>query len=332
VPFKGELLRATPDETTRAVRLVLRTTLARVVGDAESVRGTLSLQQPAWSASSTRRAYRPDVLIGTQESDPRLPAVSGGRLSGRGSSRALRVVLRALGGRARAARTDTGRSALENGRRARRRRCEHRSRRRSKDAGRLLTSSCPVAVLATARGGNKPWLQELADPGHARSRGSHGSRSPETTARALALRIGGDHLKVDTYRGVRHCAAHTSISVSGPDVIRHGNRGRGHTSYGRYGQNIGVNAARRANRSHTTRLVASRSRRKQGARLKVAASSPLVTTEGSARPARCGIGQAITVVTLNDRRARGRALRGVQEHAFLPGTALSPSQLTRRAC
>jgi molybdopterin-containing oxidoreductase family iron-sulfur binding subunit len=94
--------------------------------------------------------------------------------------------------------------------------------------------------------------------------------------------------------------------------------GRGHTGYGRYAQNVGVNpldalpVAHDASGGLALTTVKARV-------VKTADHSPLVTTEGSARQHGRGIGRAVTVAELNGPEEEEEHFAGDNTHEFLPG-------------
>ena len=174
----------------------------------------------------------------------------------------------------------------------------------------------PHAVLSTGAGANKPWLQELPDPVSKVLWQSWVEVHP-ATAKKLGV-VAGDHLTVQTAAG----------SITAPAFVYLGIRqdtvavalGQGHSAYGRYAQNIGVNAldALGATWNGAGALALTQ------ARAKVSRSgerSDLVTTEGSARQHGRGIAQAMTVADLVAGRfgEEHHAFPGDADHSFLPG-------------
>jgi molybdopterin-containing oxidoreductase family iron-sulfur binding subunit len=136
----------------------------------------------------------------------------------------------------------------------------------------------PHAVLSTGPRANKPWLQELPDPVSKVLWQSWVEVHPATAKKRGV--VAGDHLTVQTAAG----------SITAPAFVYLGIRqdtvavalGQGHSAYGRYAQNIGVNAldALGATWNGAGALALTQ------ARAKVSRSGErpdLVTTEGSAR-------------------------------------------------
>jgi molybdopterin-containing oxidoreductase family iron-sulfur binding subunit len=321
VPFKVSFS-SYPDETTELCDLVLPDNHPlESWGDALSVRGTLSLQQPGMDPVFNTRATG-DVLIGITKGNPatasRYPmadyrswfvgqfpggAAALGPALARGLAPAPTLPTRpprTVAASPVASRAPTAAPAvapLEG------------------QPGDFYFVVYPSPVLGDGRGGNKPWLQELPDPVSKIAWQSWIEIHP-TTAQRLGVQ-NGDHLKVDTAAGSVTAPAFIYLGVR-PDVVAMAT-GRGHTSYGRYAQNIGVNALDALPVAHDAAGGLALTTMK--ARVsKAAESSPLVTTEGSARQHGRGIGQAITVAQLNGPEAEAEHhFAGDKEHEFLPG-------------
>jgi molybdopterin-containing oxidoreductase family iron-sulfur binding subunit len=302
-----------PDETTELCDLVLPDNHAlESWGDAESIRGTISLQQPAMERVFNTRATA-DVLIGVTKGDPgtasRYPVADyRSWLIGRfpGGATAFGTAL---------ARGIAPGSPLQNTAARRTVAAAPATAPIEGQQGEFYFVVYPSPVLGDGRGGNKPWLQELPDPVSKISWQSWIEMHPTTAAR-LGIE-NGDHLKVDTSAGSVTAPAYIYLGVR-QDVIAMAT-GRGHTSYGRYAQNIGVNALDALPVAHDAAgglaLTTVKARVS-----KVAENSPLVTTEGSARQHGRGIAQAVTVAELNGPEPEAEHhFAGDKEHEFLPG-------------
>lgn len=152
----------------------------------------------------------------------------------------------------------------------------------------------PSPLLGTGAGANKPWLQELADPVTKLAWQSWVEIHP-TTAQRLGVE-NGDHLTITTSAGSVTAPAYVYLGVQ-PDTVAMP-LGRGHTAYGRYARNIGVNplVVLPPAADAVSGAIAYTSTR---CRVERAGShEPLVTTEGSARQHGRGIAQALTVAEL----------------------------------
>jgi anaerobic selenocysteine-containing dehydrogenase/Fe-S-cluster-containing dehydrogenase component len=148
----------------------------------------------------------------------------------------------------------------------------------------------PSPVLGSD-GGNKPWLQELADPVTKIAWQSWVEVSPRT-----AVRMGienGDILQVETAGGRVEAPAYIYPGIQENTVAMAS--GRGHTAYSeRFAANIGVNPMVAVDaRSGAQAWMVSTARVSRTGR-----HTPLVTTEGSPRQRDRGIGQATTVAAL----------------------------------
>ena len=151
----------------------------------------------------------------------------------------------------------------------------------------------PSPTLGDGRGANKPWLQELPDPVSKIAWQSWVEIHP-STAKKLGVKE-GSHLTVETAGGSVTAPAYIYMGVR-PDTVAIA-LGQGHTAYGRFAQNVGVNAFDLV----VNGWDASGALALNGSLAKVTVlvdSSPLVTTEGSARQHGRGIGQAMTLAAL----------------------------------
>lgn len=313
VPFKVSFS-IYPDETSELCDLVLPSDhFLESWGDAEARPGVISLQQPVMERIFETRATA-DVLLQVAQADPATAA--------RFPWKTYRdyLVSRFPGGSA--AFTQALTSGMANG----------SVPQRDAGAARMALSSAapapisgdgeyflvvyPHAVLGTGAGANKPWLQELPDPVTKILWQSWIELHP-MTAQKLGV-VAGDHVTVQTAAG----------SITAPAFIYLGIRqdtvavalGQGHTAYGRYAKDLGINALDALgatwNGSGALALTQAKARvTKAGDR------SDLVTTEGSARQHGRGIAQAITVADVIAGRFKEEhhAFPGDADHSFLPG-------------
>ncbi len=179
--------------------------------------------------------------------------------------------------------------------------------------GEFFVRVYPSAVLGDGEGGNKPWLQELPDPVTKISWQSWIEVHP-STAKRLGIREGA-HLTVETSAGKVTAPAYIFMGVR-PDTVAIA-LGRGHAGYGRFAQNIGVNAYDLVSNGWDSSGGLSFGTVK--GRVTVSAeNSALVTTEGSARQHGRGIAQAMTLAAL-----LGGEPEDTEEHHAIPGM---PSQ------
>jgi anaerobic selenocysteine-containing dehydrogenase/Fe-S-cluster-containing dehydrogenase component len=311
VPFKVSFS-SYPDETTELCDLVLPDNHAlESWGDAESVRGSISLQQPTMDRVFDTRATA-DVLIGLTKGDPatasRYP-VNDYRawLVGRfpGGAQALGTAL---------ARGMAPGAPLQSTAPARTVAAAPAAAPLEGQQGDFYFVAYPSPVLGDGRATNKPWLQELPDPVTKIAWQSWIEIHPTTAAR-LGVE-NGDHLKIDTAAGSVTAPAYAYLGVR-PDVVAMAT-GRGHTTYGRYAQNIGVNPLDALPVVHDAGGALALTTVK--ARVsKTGDHSPLVSTEGSARQHGRGIGQAVNAADLNGPEPEEEHFAGDNKHEFLPG-------------
>ena len=185
---------------------------------------------------------------------------------------------------------------------------------RSKDSRATSTSSCirrrcsATGAAPTSRGCRSCPIRSRKIAG---SRGSRFTRAPRRDS-ALRTAI----TSRSTRPPDRSPRRRTSTSAFRPDVVAIAT-GRGHTAYGRYAQNIGVNPLDALPVAHDARRRA-RAHVGQGARLEDRrAARRSSRTEGSARQHGRGIGQAVT------RRRAERA--GARRRNTLPATTSTSS-------
>jgi len=311
VPFKVSFS-SYPDETTELCDLILPDDHSlESWGDAESVRGTVSLQQPAMDRVFDTRATA-DVLIGVTKGDPATASRSPANDYRSWLISRFPGGAQALGGAL--ARGMIAGAPLQNAAAPRTVAAGPTAAPLEGQQGEFYFVVYPSSVLGDGRGGNKPWLQELADPVTKIAWQSWIEIHPST-----AQRLGvenGDHLTVTTAAGSVTAPAYVFLGVR-PDVVAMAT-GRGHTGYGRYAQNIGVNpfdalpVAYDASGGLALTSVKARV-------AKTADHSPIVSTEGSARQHGRGIGQAVTVAELNGPEEEEEHFAGDNTHEFLPG-------------
>jgi anaerobic selenocysteine-containing dehydrogenase/Fe-S-cluster-containing dehydrogenase component len=311
-----------PDETAELCDLVLPDNHSlESWGDAEPLRGTLSLQQPVMDPVFDTRASA-DVLISVAKKDPNAAAKYPANdyrswLIGRfpGGAAGLSAALT----KGIAAGTSLTRTAT-----VARPATQRIGQPLDRQPGEYYLVVYPSPVLGHGAGGNKPWLQELPDPVSKICWQSWVEIHP-STARQLGVEP-GDHVKIETLGGTVTAPAFIYLGVRQDTVAVA--LGRGHTAYGRYAKDIGVNAldalALTANGAGGFVLSQYKARLSKGAD-----HSPLVTTEGSARQHGRGIAQAMPVSALaipaqpREGAAPGREeqekLPGDASHEFLPG-------------
>lgn len=173
----------------------------------------------------------------------------------------------------------------------------------------------PSATLGDGVGANKPWLQELPDPVTKIAWQSWVEIHP-MTAKQMGVKE-GEHLTVKTAAGEITAPAYPYMGVR-PDTVAVA-LGQGHTAYGRYAKNVGVNAYQLVSNGWD-----SAGNLTVGARATVTRTgdhSPLVTTEGSARQHGRGIAQAMMAAALAgpDEDHGHHDIPGLVSQEFLPG-------------
>ncbi|MEA3247908.1 MAG: 4Fe-4S dicluster domain-containing protein [Gemmatimonadota bacterium] len=301
VPFKVSFS-SYPDDTTQLCDLVLPDNHSlESWGDAEPVKGTLSLQQPAMDPVFSTRATA-DVLIALAKADPqmagRYPADYRGVIAARvGGNAGLVAALPTAVTRGSALPAPAPKSAAPKGGGA-------------AGQGDYFLYVYQSPVLGDGRGANKPWLQELPDPVTKIAWQTVVELHPET-ARKLSI-AQGDHVTVTTSTGSLTAPAYLYIGIR-PDTVAVA-AGRGHAAYGRYARGCGSNAMALlgvAEDMRSGQMVLA------GVRASIARAtgeSRLVTTEGSARQHDRGIAQAVTLEQF-------RTGEGVEHEHTFPGQA-----------
>jgi anaerobic selenocysteine-containing dehydrogenase/Fe-S-cluster-containing dehydrogenase component len=332
VPFKVSFS-SYPDETSELCDLILPDLHPlEQWGDAEPIRGTLSLQQPATDPVFADTRATADVLIQIAKRDPALAARYPyddyrGWLIARfpgGAPAVAAALARGIAPGSAAARavppppTPAPRPAPA-----------------LTPQGEFSLVTYPSPVLGDGRGANKPWLQELPDPVTKVCWSSWVEVHPETAARLGIER--GDVLEVRTAAGTVRAPAYVYLGIR-PDTVAMA-LGQGHRSpskqdwyewgdddvqwgYGRYARGIGANAldAIAATADGAGGLVLATG----GATIrKTGDHATLPSTEGSARQHGRGIAQALAVTELGTPRPAqhggGHDIPGSADHKFLPG-------------
>jgi Fe-S-cluster-containing dehydrogenase component len=307
-----------PDATTAMADLVLPDNHSlESWGDAEPVKGTLSLQQPAMDPVFDTRATA-DVLIGVARS-----AGQGTFAAGSNDYRSAMIARFPGGASALAAAlprgVTSGTASVPTPRPA------PASIAMPPSSGEYGLIVYPHPILGTGAGANKPWLQELPDPVTKIAWQTVAELHPAT-----AKKIGvenGDHVIVETTAGKLTLPVYIYLGVR-PDSVAVA-AGRGHVDeagrYARAGSNAFDLLPYAEDRSGAVTLSLTRANvTKEGGHTRLA------TTEGSARQHGRGIGQAITLAEfLGKSEARSEITEHVSEgepefpgdasHAFLPG-------------
>jgi molybdopterin-containing oxidoreductase family iron-sulfur binding subunit len=309
VPFKVSFS-SIPDETTALCDLILPDHHGlESWGDAEPVRGTLSLQQPVMDPVFDSRSTA-DVLLAVARRDPSLAprfraADHRAWLADRvGGNEALRTALT---------------TALTRGTALARTAAPSRVRPRESvpAAGeyQLLTYLSPT--LGDGRGANKPWLQELPDPVTKICWQTVVEMHGET-ASALGVEA-GDLVTVETGAGSLTAPAHIYIGLR-PDTIAVA-VGRGQSAAaGRYAVS-GANAFGLMTQAEDARSGAAVYGATRARLSRAGGSARLVTTEGSGRQHGRGIAQAIALPALlaGEEGPGHHAFVGQASAEFLPG-------------
>jgi len=332
VPFKVSFSMY-PDETTELCDLIIpdRHSL-ETWGDAEPVRGTVALQQPAMDPLFPGTMATADVLIQVAKKDPasaaRYPAPDYQTLfisKYPGGAAALAAALpRGIATGTLAPRTAPAAVPART----------IPSLASTQGDFALITYS---SVLGDGRGGNKPWLQELPDPVTKICWTSWVELHPETAVR-LGITM-GDLLQVKTSTGTIQARAYPFLGIH-KDAIAIA-MGRGHRAaanvadydwhhnagggpiqwgYGRYARGIGINALDLipAGTDAAGTLVWTATK---ASITNLGDNQVLPSTEGSARQHGRGISRALSVVNgkLVIPEVDEEHIPGDASHAFLPG-------------
>ncbi|WP_373060046.1 molybdopterin-dependent oxidoreductase [Gemmatimonas sp.] len=308
VPFKVSFT-SVPDETSQLCDLILPDNhWLESWGDAVTAQGQVGLQQPTLEPVFDTKATA-DVLIALAKKDQTLAAKYTaadyrgwfiGQFPGGASAFTTALTKATISGSpliATATRTLTATATAADA-----------------GAGDYFVHVFPSPTLGDGRGANKPWLQELPDPVTKIAWQSWVEVHP-TTFKKLGL-VEGQHLTVETSAGKITAPAYRYMGVR-PDTVAIA-LGQGHTAYGRFAQNVGVNAFDLLQSSWDASGTLALSGMK-GKVTVLAETSQLVTTEGSARQHGRGIGQAMTLAALLGQEAE----EGGHEEHSIPGL---PSQ------
>jgi len=311
VPFKVSFS-SYPDETAELCDLVLPDHHAlESWGDAEPIKGTLSLQQPTMDPVFNTKAT-PDVLLAAAKAEPTLaskfPApdyrtwlISRFPGGAQGFANALPTAVH------------TGMSALAPAARASA--APHKLPPVEKSDGDFYLVVYPSPTLGDGAGANKPWLQELPDPVTKIAWQSVVELHPQT-ANKLGI-ANGDHLQVQTAAGTIVAVAYVYLGIRA-DTLGLA-LGRGHTAYGRYAKDVGINALdllpSGENAAGGYALTATKAKL-----TKLADYSLLISTEGSARQHGRNIARAVAVGELGAPPEEAEEpMPGDAPHTFLPG-------------
>jgi molybdopterin-containing oxidoreductase family iron-sulfur binding subunit len=300
-----------PDETTDLCDLVLPDHHSlESWGDAEPVKGTLSLQQPVMDPVFDTRATS-DILVALAKGDA--------AASARGAQDMRSFIAGRVGG-------NTGlATALAKGMAsgsvlpapAFKNAAPKSGGGLSQSAGQFFLHVYHSPVVGDGRGANKPWLQELPDPVNKIAWQTVIELHPET-AKKLGIEE-GEHATVETKFGSITAPVYLYIGLR-PDTVAVA-AGRGHTSYGRYAKDCGVNAysllpVAEDAKSGGTALVSIRAGVK-----KADGNSRLITTEGSGRQHGRGIARALTITDLlaGKTHEEHEEFVGQSKQTWLPG-------------
>ncbi len=338
VPFKVSFS-GQPDETSELCDLIIPDLHAlESWGDAEPVRGTISLQQPAMDPvyPTSSKTLPPalgtaDALIQVARTDPAnaskypqadyrswLVARFPGGAQALGEALPKGIVAGTLPVRAAPAVPPI----------------TQRPSPIAQAPGELFLVTYRSPLLGDGRGANKPWLQELPDPVTKICWSSWVEIHPETAERLGVER--GDILVVKTANGTVRAPAFPYLGIH-KDAIAIP-LGQGHRAtnvigafnpkehdvadvqwgYGRYARDLGVNALDLipvgTNGAGGLVLTATKA-----SVTKTGDNEILPSTEGSARQHGRGIAQAIDTADLNKAPREKEVPPGDASHAFLPG-------------
>ncbi len=276
-----------PDETTQACDLVLPDNhWLESWGDSVSASGQVGLQQPTLEPVFDTKATA-DVLIELAKKNQELAARYNvadyrswyiSKFPGGGAAFAKALTKASVPGSALVATTSKTLSATAAP---------------AATQGDFFVQISLSPTLGDGMGANKPWLQELPDPVTKICWQSWVEVHP-STAKKLSI-TEGMHLTVETSAGKITAPAYIYMGVR-PDTVGV-SLGQGHTAYGRFAQNIGVNAYDLV----PVGLDSAGGLAIGGIKGKLtvgADKSQMVTTEGSARQHGRGIGQAIPIGVL----------------------------------
>jgi molybdopterin-containing oxidoreductase family iron-sulfur binding subunit len=318
VPFKVSFS-SYPDETSELADLILPDHHSlEQWGDAEPVRGTISLQQPTMDPVFDTRATS-DVLIAAAKKDPgsaaryqmvdyrswfvsRFP----GGAAGLAAALPRGIASGSLGEPTTARTIPPVRAATPI----------------EQSSGNMYLVVYPHPFLGDGRGANKPWLQEIPDPVTKICWQTVAEMNP-ATAEKMGF-ANGDLVTVQTSAGSLTLPVLRYPGMQ-RDTVAIGT-GRGHTHAGRYAK-AGFNPLEilplAEDRAGGVAFVSTKANVS-----KASGYAHIVTTEGSARQHGRGIGQAIAIADLqagrpgHDTGASAELteeMPGDASHEFLPG-------------
>ncbi len=318
VPFKVSFS-SYPDETSELADLILpdHHTLEQW-GDAEPVRGTISLQQPTMDPVFDTRATS-DVLISAAKKDPgsaaRYPMADyrswlisrfAGGAAGLAAALPRGIASGSLGEPTTARPIPPVRAAAPI----------------EQSSGNMYLVVYPHPFLGEGRGANKPWLQEIPDPVTKICWQTVAEMNP-ATAEKMGL-ANGDLVTVQTPAGSLTLPV-LRYPGTQRDTVAIGT-GRGHPHSGRYAK-AGFNPLEilplAEDRAGGVVFVSTKANVS-----KAGGYAHIVTTEGSARQHGRGIGQAIAIADLQAGRPghdtgtsaeQAVEMPGDAPHEFLPG-------------
>jgi Fe-S-cluster-containing dehydrogenase component/formylmethanofuran dehydrogenase subunit B len=307
VPFKVSFS-SFPDATTELCDLVLPDNHGlESWGDAEPVKGTLSLQQPVMDPVFNTRATG-DILVALAKTDAqqasKYPADYRTWIAGRiGGNNALTAAL-PKGIMAGSSLATAASKAVA-------------PKSAAKSSGDFFLFVYTSPVIGDGRGANKPWLQELPDPVTKIAWQTVIELHPET-ARKLEIEE-GDHATVETPQGSITAPVYLYIGIR-PDTVAIAT-GRGHTAYGRYAKDCGFNAMSLLAVSEDARSGAAVLTGSRAAVKKAVGRSRMVTTEGAGRQHGRGIARALTLDQLlaGETQEEHEKFVGQAPGEFLPG-------------
>ena len=316
-----------PDETSELCDLVLPDNHAiESWGDAQPVPGVISLQQPGMDPVYDTRATA-DVLLAVSKSNP--------KLAGAHPANNYRdyLIARYPGGTTAftsALIKGIGNGTLAGARPARNVPSTTRATANiAATSGDFFLVVYPSPLLEDGSGANKPWLQEIPDPV---TKVCWQTVIEVGSSAAAKLAIdSGNVLRVETASGAITAPAYVYPGLRGDTIAVA--FGRGHTAYGRYAQNVGVNPGDLLPVAFNAKSGAQAWTSTKAKVTKTGDFVPLVSTEGSARQHGRGIAQAVdsrdlgivkegAEVPASPMKApeeKGEQMPGDASHEFLPG-------------
>jgi anaerobic selenocysteine-containing dehydrogenase/Fe-S-cluster-containing dehydrogenase component len=310
VPFKVSFS-SYPDETTSLCDLVLPDHHSlESWGDAEPIKGSLSLIQPTMDPVFNTRQTA-DVLLAIAKADPAIASKFSapdyrtwliGRFPGGASAYVNALTTAIAPGASALASTGAKAAAPKVGAPI------------DKADGDYYLVTYQTATVGDGRGANKPWLQELPDPVTKIAWQTVVELHPQ-----LAKKLGidnGDHVQVTTSTGTITAPAYMYMGVRADTIAVA--LGQGHTAYGRYAKGVGENALDLvpAGEDKAGALVLTGTKARIA---RLADASLLVSTEGSARQHGRGIARAVAVGDLGKKEEKEAPITGDASHEFLPG-------------